>query len=198
MASHAAAIFQLGPLPVTVMAGVDEEQRFRRIVRTQMDYVWRCLRRLGVPDADVDDAVQQVLLVAHSRLDDIPETSERAFLFATATRVAANARRAARRRNAAMEHVKHRPEEPQLSQEALSEQLRARTLLDAVMEELPEDLRNVFILFEIEEVPVKDIAEALDIPLGTVGSKLRRARKCFSEAVRRIKAKQEFYQGTNK
>lgn len=176
-------------------AAVDKTKRFHRLAVSQLDYVWRCLRRLGVNDAEVDDAVQQVLLVVHSRLDDIPDGSERAFLFATATRVAANARRASRRRMAAMEQAKHRPTDPPVSQEVLSEQLRARAMLDAVLDELPEDLRHVFVLFEIEEASVKEIADALDMPLGTVGSKLRRARKSFSEAVRRIKAKQEFNLG---
>lgn len=171
------------------------DERFRRIALAQMDFVWRCLRRLGVIEADADDAVQQVLLVAHAKLDAIPEGRERAFLFATAARIAANARRSVRRRELAMEQASLRPREPQINQEALSEQLRARALLDEVLDELPEDLCEVFVLFEIEEVAIKDIADMLELPIGTVGSKLRRARKSFSDAVKRFKAKQEFAVG---
>jgi len=171
------------------------EQRFQQLALAQMDFVWRCLRRLGVWEADADDALQQVLLVAHAKLDLIPEGRERAFLFATAARIAANARRSVRRREAAMEQAAVRPKEPQVDQESLSEQLRARATLDEVLDELPEDLRAVFVLFEIEEVAIKDISEMLDLPIGTVGSKLRRARKEFSDAVKRFKAKQDFMPG---
>jgi RNA polymerase sigma-70 factor (ECF subfamily) len=172
-----------------------DEKRFQQLALTQMDFVWRCLRRLGVLEADADDALQQVLLVAHAKLQLIPEGRERAFLFATAARIAANARRAVRRREAAMEQAAIRPREPQVDQESLSEQLRARATLDDVLDELPEDLRQVFVLFEIEEVAIKDISEMLDLPIGTVGSKLRRARKAFSDAVKRYKAKQDFTVG---
>jgi RNA polymerase sigma-70 factor (ECF subfamily) len=172
-----------------------DEKRFQQLALAQMDFVWRCLRRLGVLEADADDALQQVLLVAHAKLQLIPEGRERAFLFATAARIAANARRAVRRREAAMEQAAIRPREPQVDQESLSEQLRARATLDDVLDELPEDLRQVFVLFEIEEVAIKDISEMLDLPIGTVGSKLRRARKAFSDAVKRYKAKQDFTAG---
>jgi RNA polymerase sigma-70 factor (ECF subfamily) len=118
-----------------------DEKRFQQLALAQMDFVWRCLRRLGVLEADADDALQQVLLVAHAKLQLIPEGRERAFLFATAARIAANARRAVRRREAAMEQAAIRPREPQVDQESLSEQLRARATLDDVLDELPEDLR---------------------------------------------------------
>jgi RNA polymerase sigma-70 factor (ECF subfamily) len=60
------------------------------------------------------------------------------------------------------------------------------------MSELPEDLREVFVLFELEEMAIKEIADTLELPIGTVGSKLRRARKAFSDGVKRLKARQEF------
>jgi RNA polymerase sigma-70 factor (ECF subfamily) len=185
-----AALVRTGDQGVLVSGA--KEKRFSELAVANMDFVWRCLRRLGVQEADADDALQQVLLVANAKLDLIPEGRERAFLFATAARVAANARRSVRRREAAMEQVSVRPKEPQISQESLSEQLRARALLDEVLEDLSEDLRQVFVLFEIEEIAIKDIAEMLDLPIGTVGSKLRRARKCFSDAVKRFKAKEDF------
>lgn len=172
-----------------------DEKRFQQLAVAQMDFVWRCLRRLGVIEADADDALQQVLLVAHAKLLLIPEGRERAFLFATAARIAANARRSVRRREAAMEQAAIRPKEPQVDQESLSEQLRARATLDEVLAELPEDLRQVFVLFEIEEIAIKDMSEMLELPIGTVGSKLRRARKAFSDAVKRYKAKQDFTVG---
>jgi RNA polymerase sigma-70 factor (ECF subfamily) len=87
------------------------------------------------------------------------------------------------------------PEEPSVSQDELSDQLRARALLDQVMADMPDDLREVFVLFEIEEISIQDIATTLEIPIGTVGSRLRRARQAFQQAVTRHRARIGFRHG---
>src|SRR5258706_2687831 len=169
--------------------------RLTRVAQEHLDFVWRCLRRFGVPAADADDAAQQVFLVAADKLSDVPVERERAFLFATAARVAANARRSIRRRQSAYDNLSQAPDEPSASQDELSDQLRARALLDQVMADMPEDLREVFVLFEIEEISIQDIATTLEIPIGTVGSRLRRARQAFQQAVTRHRARIGFRQG---
>ncbi len=172
-----------------------DSARLTRVAQEHLDFVWRCLRRFGVPAADADDAAQQVFLVAANKLTSVPQDRERAFLFATAARIAANARRSIRRRQSAYDNFSHAPEEPSVSQDELSDQLRARTLLDQVMADMPEDLREVFVLFEIEEISIQDIAATLEIPVGTVGSRLRRARQAFQQAVTRHRARTGFKQG---
>ena len=183
-------------LPLEIPAAyVQNPDRLRRVATTHLDFVWRCLRRFGVPAADADDAAQQVFLVAAQKLDEVPVEKERSFLFATAARVAANARRSIHRRKQAYENLAHVPEDPVVTQDQLADQLRARALLDQVMESMPEDLRAVFVRFEIEEMSVYEIADAIGIPLGTVGSRLRRARKAFQDAVTRYRAKHDFRRG---
>ncbi len=172
-----------------------DSARVTRVAQEHLDFVWRCLRRFGVPAADADDAAQQVFLVAADKLSDVPVERERAFLFATAARVAANARRSIRRRQSAYDSLSQAPEEPSASQDELSDQLRARALLDQVMADMPDDLREVFVLFEIEEISIQDIATTLEIPIGTVGSRLRRARQAFQQAVTRHRARIGFRQG---
>jgi RNA polymerase sigma-70 factor (ECF subfamily) len=172
--------------------------RFQRLVTTQLDFVWRCLRRFGVPAADADDATQQVFMVVYEKLAGVPAGKERAFLVATVARVAANARRSIRRRKSAYEHLALVSDEPDPMQEQLADQHRARTLLDAVMAELPDDLREVFVLFEIEECSIQEIAELLEIRLGTVGSRLRRARQAFQDKVNRYKTREEFRLGVQR
>jgi RNA polymerase sigma-70 factor, ECF subfamily len=181
------------PLPIQQMA--IDSARLTRVAQEHLDFVWRCLRRFGVPAADADDAAQQVFLVAADKLSEVPVESERAFLFATAARIAANARRSIRRRQSAYDSFSQAPEEPSASQDELSDQLRARALLDQVMADMPDDLREVFVLFEIEEISIQDIATTLDIPIGTVGSRLRRARQAFQQAVTRHRARIGFKQG---
>src|SRR5262245_58299657 len=75
-----------------------EEARLRVLVGEHFDFIWRSLRRLGVPHTDVDDCAQQVFWVAARKLSMIAEGSERAFLFSTALRVASDARRSRMRR----------------------------------------------------------------------------------------------------
>ncbi|MEP7050258.1 MAG: sigma-70 family RNA polymerase sigma factor [Pseudomonadota bacterium] len=179
-----------------VGAAPRDSERLRRVATAELDFVWRCLRRFGVPAADVDDAAQQVFFVAAQKLHEVPVDKERSFLFATAARVAANARRSIHRRKQAYESLAHVPEDPRVGQDQLADQLRARALLDQVMDSMAEDLRAVFVLFEIEEMSVYEIADAVGIPLGTVGSRLRRARKAFQDAVSRYRAQQGFRRGT--
>jgi RNA polymerase sigma-70 factor, ECF subfamily len=167
---------------------VSNEARFRRMATEQFDFMWRCLRRLGVPAADVDDAVQQVFVVAADRIGDIVPGSERAFLYATASGIAANVRRAVRRRDQASRKLAEIDSEPAPDQERLYEQRRARELMYAILEQMPDDFREVFVLFELEDMRVPEIASMLQIPQGTVASRLRRAREDFEERVRRLQA----------
>lgn len=149
-------------------------------------FVWRTLRRLGVPSSDVEDASQQVFLVAHRRLAEIVPQSERSFFFQTALRVAADWRRSQKRRNE--QAMLALPEVPDLAAnpEEMVDRQRQRALLDQVLGTLPLKLRAVFVLFELEEMTLAEIAAMSDMPLGTVASRLRRARQTFSKAARRL------------
>jgi RNA polymerase sigma-70 factor (ECF subfamily) len=158
------------------------------MVDAHFDVVWRTLWRCGVPQAGVDDAAQQVFLVALRKLDLIDRMTERTYLLGIAVRVAADARRSHRR----LREVPHDDDDGALgpdsaaSLEDLIDQKRARELLDTVLASMPEDLRDALVLFEIEGVPIAQIAEVLEIPIGTVGSRIRRARDLFQKKVDRL------------
>jgi RNA polymerase sigma-70 factor, ECF subfamily len=169
-------------------------QRLRLLLDQHFREVWRVLRRLGVSHATVDDAAQQVFIVAAQKLVQIRPGSERAFLMSTAVRVAANARRAASTREFADASVAEQVD-PTPSAEFLLDEKRLRLLLDRVLDSLPDDSRNVFVLFELEGLSATHIAELLDIPAGTVASRLRRAREQFHSAAKRIRAQMAFRGG---
>ncbi|MBK7581363.1 MAG: sigma-70 family RNA polymerase sigma factor [Myxococcales bacterium] len=155
--------------------------------RDELAGVWRLLRRLGVAEADVDDATQQVLLVAIERQTSIRPGRRRAFLYGTALRVA---REVARRRQPSVDVDEHEMPDIELPHtEDLVERHRARELLDELLERMPFDLRAVFVLFEIEELSTKEIAQVLELPRGTVASRLRRAREDFTARLTRLEAK---------
>lgn len=158
------------------------ELRLRRLVDAYLDFVGRVLRNAGTPAAEIDDAVQRTFIIASRRLDDVRLGSEKGFLAQIALHVAAHARRSAARRREVPA-----AEPPDVvdfaTPEQLTGQMRARVLLDRVLERMPEDLRTVFVLYEFEEMSMIEIAGALGIPQGTVASRLRRARADFRERV---------------
>jgi RNA polymerase sigma-70 factor, ECF subfamily len=164
-------------------------ERIATLFERHFELVWRTVRRLGVPAAGIDDAVQEVFVVATRRLDAIEPGKEKAFLYGTAVRVAADARRAASRRGPTDDLALDALIDAAPSPEQLVEHKRARELLDAIIERLPEDAREVFVLHELEGLTTAEISAALDIPAGTVASRLRRARELFTGAIARLEAR---------
>jgi RNA polymerase sigma-70 factor (ECF subfamily) len=145
--------------------------------------VWRTLRGLGVDQSTVDDAVQEVFVVLSRRIDEVAPGKERAFLVQAAIRVASNCRRRQRRRREAPagrldEHGAAVPDP-----EHLLQQKQRWALLERLLDTLPDCLRSVFVLFELEGLSSPEIASLLDVPRGTVVSRLRRARESFLQSV---------------
>jgi RNA polymerase sigma-70 factor (ECF subfamily) len=163
--------------------------RFRTMVDANFDFIWRSLRGLGVPAASIDDAAQQVFWTASQKLSTIAAGSERSFLFATARGIASNARRSQHRSRelfddeAIASHVDGAPDPEQ----AVATR-EARRVLDQILDGLSEDLRAVFLLYELEGQTMAEIASILGTPMGTVASRLRRAREEFQTAARRFQS----------
>ncbi len=170
--------------------GRNASRRVRELVSLHADFVWRSARRMGVPEAAADDATQQVFLVAARRIDEIEPGRERSFLYRTAMNVAAHVRRSLGRRREVSAEPSHDTVDPAPQPDHALDEHRARVLLDRVLEELDLDLREVFVLYELEELAVPEIAELLGIPGGTVSSRLRRAREAFHKAAARLRAQQ--------
>lgn len=171
------------------------EIRVRALVERHFHFVWRSLRRLGVREADADDAAQEVFVVAARRLDDVLEERERAFLFGTAVRVCSTRRRLARRHpedpsGAGDEHAVTAP-----NPEELAELSEAKLELGRLLDGLGSELSSVFVLAELEELSVREIATLHGIPEGTVSSRLRTARAKVQKAVERKQARERFATG---
>lgn len=173
-----------------VAAGLDAEgsARFRRIFDEHFAFVWRTLRRLGVAEGSLPDASQRVFWAASRRLDDVTDDRARAFLFGTARRVAADFRRLGRR-TVPIDDGEAIADVAAPTTEQLLDQKRARELLDELFDELDDELREVLFLQEGEGMSLSEIAELLDIPLGTAASRLRRARDEFRKVLKRRMAR---------
>jgi RNA polymerase sigma-70 factor (ECF subfamily) len=129
--------------------------------------------------------MQQVFLVASRKLSSIDVGSEQAFLMGIALRVASDARRSHDRRREVPEDVDMFRTDPGPQPDELADQKRMRDLLDEVLADMSMDLKTVFVLYELEEMSIHEIAGVLEIPAGTVGSRLRRAREEFERLLPR-------------
>jgi RNA polymerase sigma-70 factor (ECF subfamily) len=150
-------------------------------------FVWRSLRRLGVREADLPDAAQEVFLVVHRRLHEYDGASPvRTWLFAIAMRCASDHRRRAhvRRETLAAEPP---PQSVPADQAEALRRGRARELLQKILDGLDDDKRAVFILFELEQLPMSEVAPMLGVPLQTAYSRLHAARKHVEDAIGRAR-----------
>jgi RNA polymerase sigma-70 factor, ECF subfamily len=177
--------------PATAASSQDRNQRLTTAVTLHFDAVWRLLRRLGVREADVDDAAQQVFLALDRRLLDVPVERERSFLLSAAVRIAANARRQVRRSREDA-GVDEESASDGTSPERALEHRQLMAELDQALSSLSDEQRTVFVLYEIEGRSLPEIARSLEIPLGTATSRLRRARDGFETwlAERRLREEQ--------
>jgi RNA polymerase sigma-70 factor (ECF subfamily) len=150
--------------------------------RDHVDGLWRVVARLGVPAHSVDDVVQEAFIIASRRRADIGAGQERSFLVATAVRLCSNYRQKAhvRREISRGDGFEHEIS-PTPNAEQLLIERRWRELLDQVLGELSDAHRAPFILYELEGFSVPEISQLLELPLGTVSSRLWRARARFSE-----------------
>ncbi|HET7543437.1 MAG TPA: sigma-70 family RNA polymerase sigma factor [Polyangiaceae bacterium] len=171
--------------------GLSPSLRLERAARDDFQFIWRCLRRFGVqPEHCVDDAAQRVFEIAALRISIIEPGHERAFLFKTALWVAQEFRRKQVRPREVADPTRVEAEiDGRGDPERLLEERRWRDVLDVLLDALPMELRSVFVLYELEELHMLEIANLLQLAPGTVASRLRRARAAFHERARRFQAR---------
>ncbi|MCC6874775.1 MAG: sigma-70 family RNA polymerase sigma factor [Sandaracinaceae bacterium] len=153
-------------------------------------YVGRALRCLGVPEREVPDALQEVFLVVHRRLGELrTDKALRAWLYAICVRKALTFRRRAAR---SREHGMDEPPEASAPTPSPDEELaRTRSLALAleILEDLDDDKRAVFVLYEVEQLPMSEVKDALDVPLQTAYSRLYAARRQIERKLRALRAR---------
>jgi RNA polymerase sigma-70 factor (ECF subfamily) len=167
------------PARPTAVAGT------REIFETHAPFVVRVVRRLGVRASDVEDVAQEVFVIVHRRRADLqPGVAVRSWLFGITRRVVSNYHRQAR----------HRHEEPSAKLDAVPVQTDAahrlegsfeRALLDRALERLDPDKRDVFVLFELEGLDMREVAQMVSCPLNTAYSRLYAARTLVRQYVLR-------------
>jgi RNA polymerase sigma-70 factor (ECF subfamily) len=160
---------------------------FDAVYAENFAFVWRNLRRLGVPESQLRDAAQEVFLVVHRRLGDFEGRAPlRSWLYSIVTRVAQQNRRTRRRKELGdvddPETVADmRSQDP----EGQAERGEALRVMLELLGELDEDKRVVLVLSDLEDMTVPEIAAAVDANVNTVYSRLRAARSELRRALQR-------------
>jgi RNA polymerase sigma-70 factor (ECF subfamily) len=160
-----------------------------------IDLAWRSLRRLGVADAVLPDAVQDTLLVVHRRRGEFRgEASFRTWVYGIVLRVASGYRRSAGRAGAIFDRQPLEADAAPSASPSPFEQLEQRAateLLHRLLDELASDVRDAFVLVELEELTIEAAASVLGIGAATCKSRLRTARRAFDAACTRERARRE-------
>ncbi|HLK92480.1 MAG TPA: RNA polymerase sigma factor [Polyangia bacterium] len=162
------------------------QNSFDDFYTAQFPFVWRCLRRLGVPAAVLDDAAQDVFLAVHRQLAGFRgESSAQTWLYGITRHVAANHRRSGRRKQAPLEPLVAEPPHPDAGPHERAADAEAAAFVEAFVASLDDRKRDLFILAVLEEMTIPEVAATLSIPVNTAYTRLRAVRAQFERALAR-------------
>jgi RNA polymerase sigma-70 factor (ECF subfamily) len=159
-----------------------EQPAFAEIFNREYAFVWRSLRHLGVALAELDDAAQDVFVVVFRRWKDYDDSRDvRGWLWGIAQRVARGRRRGADRHRRKLALVRFDDVDRRFEQSV--ERGDAADFVADFLSRLSSELRDVFVLVDIEGLTAPEVAHALGLNLNTVYSRVRVGRQRFAEAI---------------
>ncbi len=171
---------------------------FAEIYDSCFAFTWRTARRLGTPEANLDDVVQEIFMVAHRRLKEFEgRSSLKTWIYGIVFNVVRAHRRELGTKHPHMLHDERRAD-PDIVVDASdgpheqATKSEAARVIDRFLEKLDDERRAVFVLAELEQMSAPEIATLLDVPLNTIYSRLRLARLEFSKAVARHHARDKW------
>jgi RNA polymerase sigma-70 factor, ECF subfamily len=163
--------------------------RVEQIYDEHVTMVWRGLRRLGVPEANIEDAVQDVFLVAHRRLAEFEgRSSIKTWIYGIVLRVAKDHRRAQLRQVHRIERLADILSGSAATQTPVDEAERreANRALHAILAELDDEHREVLVMVDLEEFSMRDAAAVLHLHLRACQRRLRAAHAAFEKKLARF------------
>jgi RNA polymerase sigma-70 factor (ECF subfamily) len=174
------------PLAAPAVLGNDHE--LDHLFKEHFPFVWRLLRRLGVRPEALDDATQDVFMVALRRAPEFRgQSSYQTWLFGIACNVAREQRRKGQRASAfePVEPLENALRSGQASPLEQASQAQALRFVESFLDTLDDAKREVFILAELEQMTAPEIVQATGANLNTVYSRLRAAREAFASLIQR-------------
>lgn len=144
---------------------------FVALYRTHASFTWACLRRLGVPSAAIDDAMQELWVTAHRRIGSLHgPASAKAWLYGIARRVASHHRRSERRHRRKLDALGAAPIREEASRED-------ELVIESILAQLDARVREAFVLSELEGWSAPEIARATGANTNTIYWRVRVARQ---------------------
>jgi RNA polymerase sigma-70 factor, ECF subfamily len=142
-------------------------------------FVWRSLQRMGVPEGELEDAMQELFIVVHRKLPTYQESKAKlsTWMFGIGVNIARRHRAKARRRFFLTE-----PDlevSPRMDQEAELAQKQESQLMNDLLSRMRPEHAATFVMFELEGMSCTEIADLTGVPVGTVYSRLHSARDQF-------------------
>ena len=183
------------PVPQADSVGARPPPTFDEVYVANVDYVWRIIARLGVHSAAVEDVAQYVFVVVHRKLAEFEgRSSIRTWLFQLARSAVHDHHRTARRKDSHLSNDEDELDRARASEEHSPDVSAARSqalrIFHELLSTLDDEKREVFILADLEQLPVAQVAEALGVNPNTVYSRLRLAREALNRALARHKARE--------
>ncbi len=165
---------------------------FREVYEKHVTSLWRGARALGIPEHAVEDVLQDVFVVVHRRLPEFEgRAALRTWLMKILVRVVATHRRRHRRKGG-HDELPDVPDEREAGPHEHAARREAAVLLQKILDAMDEDQRTVFVLAEIEQLPVPEIAIAIGENVNTTYSRLRLARRDYETQLARLRARDEW------
>lgn len=164
---------------------------FQALYTQYFDFVWASTRRLGVAADAIDDVVQEVFIVIHSRLHTLQQPEAlRSWIYGVVRRTVSTHHRAQRARGSGrLTADGHELQSKEPNPFEVAQKNSELQLLSTLLGSLDEAKREVFMLVELDELTVPEAAVVLDVPLNTAYSRLRAARQAFEAALARHEAR---------
>jgi len=173
----------------SALASAGAVPSFPELYSRYFNFVWSCTRRMGVIESELDDVVQEIFIIVHRKLATLEQPdSLRSWIYGIIRRTA-SAHHRARRTNVASTAALNLESELQYPQQPspleLAEQSDQVKLLWSLLEKLDPSRREVLVLAELDGLTAPEIANAIEIPMNTVYSRLRSARQELEAALAR-------------
>ncbi len=177
------------PRTVTTQPLARATPSFDDVYRSELAFVWRSARRLGVRESALDDVVQEIFVVVHRRLVTFEgRSSLRTWLFGITLRIVRDHLRSTRRKATTDDDV-DTLETRTPGPAELAERSEAVRLLHTILDGMDDDQREVFVMAELEQMTMPEIAEVVSVNLNTAYARLRLARQAFEASLARFRAR---------
>jgi RNA polymerase sigma-70 factor (ECF subfamily) len=165
---------------------------FKEIYKIYFNFVWSSAGHLGAPKDAIDDLVQDVFLVIHDRLHTLqrPEAL-RSWIYGIVRRTISDHRRARRTRETLGATLGAEPKPSHPSPLDVTEMNSDLAILKGILASLDEQKREIFVMVEVLEMSVPEVAQAIEIPLNTAYSRLRNAREAFNQALALLESREK-------